>query len=74
MKHSQLNTLANYVFGPHLAATYLNETVIDELGFRTCSQALADGEKVKTVWEALCDFYEVPEAKRWEIPDTKQKR
>ena len=31
------------------------------LGGRTVNQALADGEDVKTIWQAVCEAFDVPE-------------
>ena len=50
-------------FGPH-AESLAELHVFTELGGRTPSQALADGEPTVRVWRAVCEGMEVPPAQR----------
>ena len=51
----------NRQFGETYAASLAKDYVLASLGGRTASQALADGEDVKTVWLAVSDAFDVPE-------------
>ena len=51
----------NRQFGEHYAASVAKDYVLAGIGERTVSQALADGEDVKTVWLAVCDAFNVPD-------------
>ena len=51
----------NSQFGENYAASVAQDYVLDRLGGRTVNQALADGEDVKTVWQAVCEAFDVPE-------------
>jgi hypothetical protein len=51
-------------FGPAYAQSVASDYVLALLGGRTVRQALADGEPAKTVWEAVCVAFEVPERLR----------
>ena len=51
-------------FGDTYAESVAKDHVIAALGSRTVSQALADGEDVKTIWRAVCDAFRVPERMR----------
>jgi Protein of unknown function (DUF3046) len=51
----------NRQFGETYAASVVKDYVLASLGGRTASQALADGEDVKTVWLAVSDAFDVPE-------------
>jgi Protein of unknown function (DUF3046) len=47
-------------FGPAYASSIASDQVIAQLGGRTVSQALEDGEETKAIWRAVCDAFEVP--------------
>ena len=51
-------------FGALYARSYAADMVLAELGSRTVSQALADGEDVKAVWRAVCDATQAPARER----------
>ena len=51
------------VFGPH-AQFLATDRVFAELGNRTVTQALADGEPVKDVWRGLCEGADVAPSER----------
>ena len=50
-------------FGPH-AESLAELHVFTELGGRTVTQALADGEPTLRVWRAVCEGMEVPASMR----------
>jgi hypothetical protein len=54
----------NRQFGENYAASVAKDFVLAGIGDRTVSQALADGEDVKTVWLAVCDAFNVPDSLR----------
>lgn len=68
MRRSEFTALADHVFGPALATTYVRELTLPALDQRTASDAIAEGEDVRRAWTALCDALDVPESRRWEIP------
>jgi Protein of unknown function (DUF3046) len=51
-------------FGSVYAYSVAKDYVIAELGGRTVEQALADGERPKTIWAAVCATFDVPAALR----------
>ncbi len=51
----------NSQFGENYAASVAKDYVLAGIGGRTVNQALADGEDVKTIWQAVCEAFEVPE-------------
>jgi hypothetical protein len=51
-------------FGPVYAASYAADQVLPQLGGRTVSQALADGDDAKQVWRAVCDATQAPPSER----------
>lgn len=51
-------------FGDAYAESVAKDQVLAALGDRTVSQALADGENVKTVWRAVAETFDVPERLR----------
>ncbi|MDO9063139.1 MAG: DUF3046 domain-containing protein [Microbacterium sp.] len=61
---SEFRDAVERVFGSARGAVLCHDLVIGELGERTADQALAEGEDVRAVWEALCRAQEVPEAER----------
>jgi hypothetical protein len=50
----------NVQFGEVYAASVAKDYVLAGIGGRTVSQALADGEDVKAIWQAVCDAFDVP--------------
>jgi hypothetical protein len=51
-------------FGDVYAESVAKDYVLSALGNRTVNQALADGADAKTVWQAVCDAFRVPERQR----------
>ncbi|MGH3157283.1 MAG: DUF3046 domain-containing protein [Streptosporangiaceae bacterium] len=51
----------NSQFGEDYAASVAKDYVLADLGGRTVSQALADGQDVKLIWKAVCEAFNVPE-------------
>lgn len=51
-------------FGDTYAESVAKDYVLSNLGGRTVSKALADGEDAKVVWRAVCDTFNVPESRR----------
>jgi hypothetical protein len=51
----------NLQFGEAYAASVARDYVLAGIGGRTVNQALADGEDVKTIWQAVCDAFDVPD-------------
>jgi DUF3046 family protein len=51
-------------FGDVYAQSVAQDYVLAALGSRTVNQALADGEEVKAVWQAVCEAFRVPERLR----------
>ena len=51
-------------FGVTYARSYAADMVIAELGSRTVTQALAQGEDTKAVWRAVCEATAVPVSER----------
>lgn len=54
----------NQQFGEVYAPSVAKDHVIAGLGGRTVEQALADGEDAKSVWQAVCEAFDVPERAR----------
>lgn len=48
------------VFGEHYAHSWARDQVLAELGGRTVTDALADGESAKAVWAAVVAEADVP--------------
>jgi hypothetical protein len=51
-------------FGGLYAQSVAKDFVLAALGDRTAQQALADGEDVKVIWQAICAAFPVPERLR----------
>lgn len=68
MRRSEFTELADHVFGPILARTYVRDLVLEDTGGLTAEQALERGVPVRAVWTALCEAMDVPEQRRWEVP------
>jgi len=54
----------NTQFGAVYADSVAKDYVFSNLGGRTITQALAEGEDAKTVWRAVCETFQVPERLR----------
>ncbi|WP_136520372.1 MULTISPECIES: DUF3046 domain-containing protein [Cellulomonas] len=65
MRYRELTDLVDDVLGPVQGRLMMDELVLDALGNRTGSQALAAGVEPREVWHALCDALDVPESQRW---------
>lgn len=64
MRTSELQRAVDDEFGP-LGAVLLADQVLPGLDGRTGQQALADGVAPRTVWAALCEAQDVPDARRY---------
>lgn len=53
------------VFGPTYGRTLAGDQVLTELGNQTAAEALENGVEPRTVWHALCDAMDIPDAQRW---------
>ena len=51
----------NRQFGENYAASVAKDYVLSGVGGRTVEQALADGEDVRVIWQAVCEAFDVPE-------------
>jgi len=65
VRNSEFWTLVDDEFGRAHGRTLTRDHVLFELGNRTAEQALADGEPLRTVWQALCEAMDVPPERRW---------
>lgn len=74
MRRSEFSELADHVFGPALARAHRRDLILPELGDRSADEALTAGLPVRSVWNALCDAMDVPDAQRWEIPPQERHR
>lgn len=54
----------NAQFGEVYARSVAQDYVLSGLGGRTVNRALADGEDVKKVWQAVCESFNVPDSLR----------
>ncbi|NQX26722.1 DUF3046 domain-containing protein [Microbacteriaceae bacterium VKM Ac-2854] len=73
MRLSEFRQLVDDEFGAGYARILVSDLVLTELGGRTASAALADGEEPRSVWLALCRANDVPES-RWHGVDPKKRR
>lgn len=51
-------------FGDAYAESLAKDYVLSNLGERTVTKALADGEDAKIVWRAIAETFNVPESRR----------
>jgi hypothetical protein len=54
----------NAQFGETYAQSVAKDQVLAQLGDRTVSQALADGQDAKAVWRAVAEAFDVPDRLR----------
>jgi Protein of unknown function (DUF3046) len=54
----------NAQFGAGYADSVAKDYVFANLGGRTITQALAEGQDAKTVWRAVCETFQVSERLR----------
>lgn len=54
----------NRQFGESYAQSVAKDYVLAGVGGRTVNEALAAGEDVKVVWQAVCDAFEIPRSRR----------
>lgn len=64
MKHSEFWVRMDDALGAAYARSWANQFVIAELGGRTVTEALAQGESPKTVWRAVWSVLELPASER----------
>jgi hypothetical protein len=64
MKHSEFWVRMNGALGTAYARSWATQFVLAELGGRTVSEALAQGEAPKTVWRAVWAALELPSSER----------
>lgn len=65
MRMSEFWQLVDDEFGTGYGRTLVRDQVLQALGDRTGEQALAAGERPRTVWVALCEALDVPPQRRW---------
>ncbi|MFT4135536.1 DUF3046 domain-containing protein [Microbacterium sp.] len=63
MRRSEFDRAVAAEFGPR-AAALLSDLVLDDVGRRTASEALAAGVPPREVWLALCAATDVPDERR----------
>lgn len=51
-------------FGAAYVTSVARDQVIGKLGSRSVDEALAAGEDPKYVWQAVCEHFEIPLARR----------
>ncbi len=64
MRHTELWSLLDDVFGPAYSRTLAKELALDALDSRTCLEALDAGVSPRDVWHAVCDQMDVPLERR----------
>ncbi len=64
MRLTEFWTRMEHHLGPAYARTWAETQVVSDLGGRTVTEALADGESAKTVWRAVWKHLELPPADR----------
>lgn len=60
MREAELWERLRSVLGDAYAPVWADQQVLSELGGRTVSQAVADGEACKKVWRAAWAYLELP--------------
>lgn len=60
MRLSEFWALMEQEFGQGYAAVVAATQSLGSLGGRTADQAIEEGERVRTVWEAVCRDMDVP--------------
>ncbi|MPZ61629.1 MAG: DUF3046 domain-containing protein [Propionibacteriales bacterium] len=64
MRHTEFWARMEHHLGAAYARTWAREHVIRQLGGRTVSQALEEGEDVKRVWRAVWSTLDLPASER----------
>ena len=64
MKHSEFWLRMEQQFGHGYSRVWADNHVMRELGGRTVSAALEDGETPKTVWRAVHETLDLPASER----------
>lgn len=64
MRQSQFRELMEGEFGPVRAASLARDHVFAELDGQTVEQAVESGVELRRIWRAVCEAYEVPQARR----------
>jgi hypothetical protein len=64
VKHSEFWVRMDEHLGSSYAKVWADQHVMRELGGRTASEALDDGESPKTVWRAVHATLELPASER----------
>lgn len=64
MRHTEFWTRMEHALGSSYARTWSREQVITELGGRTVSEALDEGESPKAVWQAVWCSLGLPASER----------
>lgn len=64
MRVSELRRLMDDEFGSSYASSVAADHRMAAIGGRTVDEAVADGLEPRSVWLALCDSYDIPQARR----------
>ncbi|SOC55380.1 DUF3046 domain-containing protein [Ornithinimicrobium cerasi] len=73
MRLSEFWSLMEQEFGRGYAAIVADQRVLGSLGGRTVDQALADGEPIRKVWEAVVRDLDVPPEHQL-LPEPRRRR
>lgn len=72
MRNREFWQLVDEVFGPTYGRSLARDLVMDALGGTTAVLALEAGDEPRTIWHALCDAMDVPDARRWGADERRQ--
>ena len=65
MRYREFWQLVDEVLGSAHGRELTRSLVLGSLEHRTAVQALDEGIEPRSVWHALCDELQIPEAQRW---------
>jgi hypothetical protein len=64
MRHTEFWTRMEHALGAAYARTWAQQQVISDLGHRTVTEALDDGEPPKRVWRAVWERLDLPPSEK----------
>lgn len=64
MRHTEFWARMEHALGPAYAKVWADQQVLADLGERTVTEALADGDPPKQVWQAVWGRLELPASER----------